>query len=121
MSFDLAVMNLEEAIAADEADNIYGELCDGNYEILNPSAKIDAFYKELTGKYPDTDSYPPGESDNCPWNVEISISDGAVLMSSAWSRADEVARYVFELAAKHDLSCYDPQTADLYLSPSLSG
>lgn len=120
MSFDLAVMSLEQAIAVDEAENIYGELCDGNHEILGPSAKIDAFYTELTAKYPDIDSYSDDDVDECPWSVEIAVSDGAVVMSMVWSRVEEVAPYVLELAAKHDLSCYDPQADQLYLSPSLA-
>jgi hypothetical protein len=120
MSFDLAVISLEQAIDLVEAGNIYAELCDGNYEILGPSAKIDAFYAELIGKYPDIDNYSDDEVDKCPWSVEIDISDGAVVMCMVWSRVDEVAPYVINLAARHDLSCYDPQNEKLYLSPSLS-
>ena len=121
MSFGLAVISLEKSIALDEAASVYAELCDGNYEILSPSAKIDAFYSELISRYPDIDSYSDDEVDECPWSVEIDVSDGAVLMCMVWSRVEEVAPYVIKLAARHDLSCYDPQDEKLYLSPSLSG
>jgi len=119
MSFDLAVISLEKEIGSEEAANIYAELCDANYEILGPSTKIDAFYADLIGKYPDIDSYSDEEVDECPWSVEIDVSDGAVVMCIVWSRVDEVAPYVLKLAATHDLSCYDPQDDKLYLSPSL--
>ena len=121
MSFDLAVMSLAKSIALDEAASIYAELCDGNYEILGPSEKIDAFYSELISRYPDIDSYSDDEVDECPWSVEIDVSDGAVLVCMVWSRVEEVAPHVIKLAAKHDLSCYDPQNEKLYPSPSRAG
>ena len=117
MSFDLAVINLPQATDLAEVANIYAELCDGNYEILSPSAKIDAFYAELKSKYPDIDDYSDDEVDKCPWSVAIDVSDGAVVMSLVWSRVEEVTPYVINLAARHDLSCYDPQNEKLYLSP----
>ena len=114
MSFDLAVMNLETRISSEEAAEIYGELCEGNYELLNASEKIDAFYQELTGKYPDINSYSDETVDDCAWTVELDISDGAVVMCIAWSRVEEVAPFVMELAERHGLACYDPQDDKLY-------
>lgn len=119
MSFDLAILNIEKPIDSEVAAEIYGELCDGNYEVLQPSEKIGAFYQELVGKYPDIDSYSDDEVDECPWSVEVDVSDGAVIMSMVWSRVEEVALFVMKLAKKHDLACYDPQNSRLYLPSSL--
>ena len=119
MSFDLAVLNIEHPISSEKAAEIYSELCSGNYEILQPSEKIDAFYQELIEKYPDIDSYSDDEVDECPWSVEIDVSDGAVVMCMVWSGVEEVAPFVMELAQKHDLACYDPQDGKLYPPPSL--
>ena len=119
MSFDLAVLSIEKSISTDKAVEIYRELCDGNYEILRPSDKIDAFYQELTQKFPDIDSYSDDEVDDCPWSVEIDVSDGAVIMSMVWSRVEELAPYVMELAERHHLACFDPQESRLYLPSSL--
>ena len=119
MSFDLAVLNLERPLSSEEATSIYGELCDGNYEVLQPSEKIDAFYQELTEKYPDIDSYSDDEVDDCPWSVDIDVSDGAVVMCVVWSRVEEIAPYVMGLAKRHELACFDPQEEQLYLPPSL--
>ena len=109
MSFDLAVMNIERNISPNKASEIYEQLCEGDYEILQPSEKIDAFYQELIEKYPDIDTYSDDEVDNCPWSAEIDISDGAVVMNIVWSRVDEVLPFAVKLAAKHSLACYDPQ------------
>ena len=115
MSFDLAVMNIETPIGSEAAAEIYGELCEGNYDVLKPSEKIDAFYRELIDKYPDIDSYSDDEVDDCPWSVEIDVSDGAVVMCMVWSRVEEVAPFVMGLAERHGLACYDPQDNKLYL------
>ncbi|HEY3580705.1 MAG TPA: hypothetical protein VGK82_09180 [Pyrinomonadaceae bacterium] len=119
MSFDLAVMNLETPVSSEAAAEIYGELCEGNYDVLGPSEKIDAFYRELVEKYPDINSYSDDTVDNCPWSVEIDVSDGAVLMCLVWSRVEEVAPFVMGLAERHQLACYDPQDDKLYLPRSV--
>ena len=119
MSFDLAVMNIETPISSETAAEIYGELCEGNYDVLKPSEKIDAFYREVIDKYPDIDSYSDDEVDDCPWSVEIDVSDGAVVMCIVWSRVEEVAPFVMGLAKRHGLACYDPQDDKLYLPPSV--
>jgi hypothetical protein len=119
VSFDLAVLNVERPINSEEAAEIYGELCDGNYDVLQPSEKIDTFYQELIGQYPDIDSYSNDEADDCPWSVEIDVSDGAVIMCMVWSRVEEVAPFVMRLAEKHSLACYDPQEDKVHLPPSL--
>lgn len=121
MSFDLAVMNLEKRISSEEAAEIYDKLCDGEYDILKPSEKIDLFYQELVEKYPDINSYDDDddEIENCPWSVELDVSDGAVVMSMVWSAADEIPSFVISLAEKHGLALYDPQDESIYLPPSL--
>ena len=119
MSFDLAVMNVETPISSQEAAEIYGKICEGNYDVLKPSEKIDAFYQELINKYPDIESYADDEVDDCPWSVEIDVSDGAVVMCMVWSRVEEVAPFVMRLAEKHGLACYDPQDDKLHLPRSL--
>jgi hypothetical protein len=117
MSFDLAVMNVEEPISSEEADAIYRKLCNGNYEALNASERISSFYQELIKKYPDIDSYSDEEIDECPWSIEINVSDSAVIVNIVWSRVEEVALFVMKLAEKHGLAWYDPQAYEVWLPP----
>jgi hypothetical protein len=42
-------------------------------------------------------------------------------MCIAWSRVEEIALYVVELAEKHGLVCYDPQENYVYLPSQLNG
>lgn len=119
MSFDLAVMHVPASTTTGEADALYIELCEGNIDVVEPSENIDGFYRELVNKYPDIDSYSDDQVDTCPWSVELDISDGAVVICIVWSRVEEVAPFVMNLAAKYDLACYDPQESKLWLPPSL--
>lgn len=119
MSFDLAVMNVEKKISSEEATEIYNKLCDGEYDVLKPSERIDSFYQELVEKYPDVESYSDDDIDDCPWSVELDVSDGAVVMSMVWSAADEIPSFVTNLAEKHGLALYDPQDGSIYLPPTL--
>jgi hypothetical protein len=120
MSFDLAVLHVEGLISAKQAAEIYGQLCEGNYEVLRPSEDVDRFYQELVSRYPDIDQLSDEEIDESPWSVSPDISDGAVIMCIRWSRADDMAAYLKALAAKHRLACYDPQEDVIHLAPTFS-
>ncbi len=117
MPLILVVMNIESPLSLDAAGEIYGELCEGNYEVLKPSEKIDAFYQELIDKYPVIDPYSDREIDDSPRIMVINVSDGAVLMGILWEHTEEVAPFVTGLAEKHGLACYDVQHGKLYLPP----
>ena len=121
MSFDLAIMNTNAPISSEEASQIYVGLCEGNYDLLPQSDRVQAFYEELIAAYPDIDSCSDDEIDKCPWSAGIDISDGAVVMSMVWSRAEEVASFVMGWAEKHNLACYDPQADKVYLPPTMIG
>jgi hypothetical protein len=119
MSFDLAVMNIEKPLTSSEATEIYHQLCEGNYDALPPSEKIDAFYQELTQQYPDMESYSDDDIDDCKWSVDLDVSDGAVVMSMVWSASEKMVNFITNLAEKHDLALYDPQDETVYLPASI--
>lgn len=120
MSFDLAVMHVEEPLDAAQAVKIYRSLCEGESDALRPSERISHFYKELVAHYPPLEELSDEEVDNSPWSVSPDISDGAVVVSIVWSRAADMDVYVKDQAAKHELLCYDPQENTVNLPPSLS-
>jgi hypothetical protein len=119
MSFDLAVMHVEEPINEERAVKIYHALCEGDYEVLPPGENVERFYQELTAQYPDLDQLSDDEAEDSPWSDSLDVSDGAVVMCIRWSRADDMAAFVKGLAAKHGLACYDPQEDVMHLPPSL--
>jgi len=113
MSFDLGVWYPHERLTNSQAGELYLALCDGTVESPDPHPAVDAFYQELTAKHPEIDTVPEvriGDHDYCPWSCEIDHSPGHVIMSCVWPRADDVGALVDQLARKHGLAVYDPQS-----------
>jgi hypothetical protein len=74
---------------------------------------VQAFYDELTARWPEIDSISEdrvGDFDHCPWSCELDHSGMAVVMACVWPKATDVGDFVQQLAAKHELVFYDPQS-----------
>ena len=119
MSFDLAVINVKDDTDEEEAQRIYYELCNGNYEVVSPSESIELFYQEITNLYPEIDDLPEEKIDSCPWSNAFDISDGAVLINITWSRVEEIAPLIITMATRYGLACYDPQASELHVPPTM--
>jgi hypothetical protein len=117
MPLILVVMNIETPLSLDAAREIYGELCEGNYEVLKPSEKIGAFYQELIDKYPIIDPYSDREIGDSPGIMVKDVSGGAVLMGILWEHTEEVVPFVTGLAEKHGLACFSEIDGEWYLPP----
>lgn len=114
MSFDLAVWHTEEPLTNEKASEIYLRFCQNWPYLEGSNPAVSAFYEELTSRWPELDTIPEhhiGNFDFCPWSCALSHSGMAVVMTSVWSKATEVAKYVEPLARKHDLLLFDPQAS----------
>jgi hypothetical protein len=88
-------------------------LCEEETERVKPHVSVDAFYTELTAKHPEIDTIPDDlidDHDLCPWSCALDRSPGHVIMPCVWSKAEYVSVFVHELAEKHGLAVYDPQS-----------
>ncbi|MCI0404298.1 MAG: hypothetical protein L0212_12405, partial [Acidobacteria bacterium] len=118
MSCDFGVWFPDKRLTDDEAEARYARLCDGQVEgevLAHPS--VAAFYAELTARHPEIDDIPEdrvGDTEYCPWSIAMDRSDGHVIMACVWSRADYVERLVRELAKKHGLALFDPQSGRVF-------
>ena len=113
MSCDFGILNVKERITNKEASNLYLALCNGDISGVTPSTNIDAFYLELTEKHPEIDSIPESEIDNtdlCPWSIAFNRSPGHLIISCVWSKAEYVYDLLINLAKKHNLALYTPQS-----------
>ena len=113
MSFDLFVWYPQKRISNEQAGELYIRVCDGDITAVEPHPTIDAFYSELTTKYPEIDTVPVEKMDKhdfCPWSCKIDHSPSHVVMSCVWSEATYVHQFVQDLARKHGLAIYDPQS-----------
>ncbi len=114
MSFDLGVWHTTRRLTDAEAGELYDALCDSQTDGVAPHPAVDAFYAELTARYPEIDSVPDDRIDDhdyCPWSCALDRSPGHVIMPCVWSQADNVRRFVTQLADRYGLAVYDPQEA----------
>jgi hypothetical protein len=110
MSYDLALWNSGNATPSDsEAGRLYIELCEDQCGGGPVAAGIQELYTELTRRYPEIDNVPEEAVDDCPWSGLLNRSGHHVILNVVWSRAEEIRRFVFELAKKHNLVLFDPQ------------
>jgi hypothetical protein len=92
-------------------------LCESQIDGVTPHPAVDAFYVELTARYPEIDTVSDDRIDDhdyCPWSCALDRSPGHVLMPCVWSQAENVERFVRALAAKHGLAVYDPQQSQVF-------
>ena len=126
MSCDFAVWSPEPRLSETEASAIYQELCEGLREglaaRLSACPELDAFYAELTAKHPEIDSIAEDQIDDhdlCPWSCALEHTDTHIIMNCVWSKAECVGTLVRELAARHRLAVFDPQTARIHYPNSV--
>ncbi len=121
MSFDLGVWYSSRPFTAKEADERYVALSKNGdvTRLIEPHQSVAEFVAALTAQYPQIDDVPEDKIDACPWTVEFDLSKGHATMPIMWSRVDDVAPFVMELAEKHGLVCYDPQARKVYLPSRL--
>lgn len=117
MSCDFAVWFPDRRLSNQEAAARYSSLCDGDTSGVSAHPAVDAFYAELTARYPEIDTVPDERIDDhdfCPWSCALDRSSGHVVMSCVWSQAGNVERFVRELARKHGLAVFDPQSGKIH-------
>ena len=113
MSCDFGVWFPHRRLSNREAIELYHRLCEGDISGVQPHPAVDAFYAELTAKYPEIDTVPEdriGDYDYCPWNCALDRSPAHVIMTCVWPKADYVGRFADELVRKHGLAVFDPQS-----------
>ena len=58
------------------------------------------------------------DKDFCAWSCALDRSGMHIIMACVWSKADDVATYVYELAMTHGLVLFDPQEGKVHLRHS---
>ena len=114
MSFDLCVWYPQNRVSDREAGKLYARLCESDTSGVVPNPAIEAFYAELTARHPEIDVVPEEKIDDhdySPWSCALDRSPGHVIMSCVWPKAEHVHQLVQDLARKHGLALYDPQSS----------
>lgn len=113
MSCDFGVWFPYERLSDREARALYIRLCNGDASGVQPHPAIEDFYAELIEKHPEINTVPEDRLDDfdyCPWSCTLDHSPGHLIMACVWSKAEYVEGLVHELAQKHGLAVYDPQS-----------
>lgn len=105
MSYDLGVW----AGDAEDPQARYASLCDSSG---SAAPELDGFYRDLTAKYPEL--YEAENPEESPWNAAIELSGDGAVLAIQHSRAVAVTRVVLELARKHGLTVFNPQTGEVH-------
>ena len=112
----MAVWNTSRRLTDAEVGTLYGQLSDSVVDGVTPHPAIEAFYSELTAKHPEIDDIPEERIDNtdyCPWSIAFDRSPGHLIMCCVWSKAEYVDGFVRQLARKHGLAVFDPQSGKI--------
>jgi hypothetical protein len=121
MSFDLAFWHEDRPITAEQAVQVYWQLCDEDYSVVTPHQAVASFLRELTRRYPPIDHLPEEEIDESPWSCAWDVTPGSVIVCMTWPSGRALAPLLIEMANRHDLACYNPQRDEVYLPPALAG
>jgi hypothetical protein len=116
MSCDFGVWFPYQRLSDCEAGELYAHLCEGDTSGMQSHPAVDAFYAELTARHPEIDTIPEERIDDvdyCPWSCALDHSPAYVIMPCVWSQASNVYRYVHDLARKHGLAVFDPQSSHI--------
>lgn len=112
MGWNCAVWHSNSIKNKEDAEKLYNKLCKGDTSLIGPTQRIQDFYEELTERHPEVDDVSDEEIsdlDLCPWSTAFDKSEGHIIMSCLYSKADYINDYVQELAKKYELSFYEPQ------------
>jgi hypothetical protein len=120
MSYDISVWSIPRVLSRRDAIRAWSDLCDnGTFELFEDSPNIGGFQCELEEKYPQIDSLPDEKIEESPWSCGFEPEGPALTLSCVWSRAEEIAGFVFDLAMKHNLAVFDFTSELIYMPPNL--
>ena len=123
MSFDLAVWYRSTPMNNKQALGFYVSVCEEEGLSRGKNPSVEGFYQELIAKWPEIDTIAEekvGDFDYCPWSGALQCTEDAILMNCVWSHAPVVMEIVEQLAQKHDLVLFNPQTSKVILPKTLS-
>jgi hypothetical protein len=114
VSFDLAVLAMDELADAAAAHAMFERCTSGTHAEGEPDERIVGFYEELRSRFPDEGPHA-GDS---PWMMmPLATGIDHVIMHLSWSpqQSDATVTAIMELATECRLVVWDPQSQDAYL------
>ena len=108
MTYDLGAFGKQNS--RDSIASLYIKACESKIVDIKPSPEMVKFIEEMSRLYPDLDSVPESEIDNCPWACGFDQSDRHWIAPMLFSFVENMVPKVIELARKCNVYIYDPQS-----------
>lgn len=118
MSFDLYLWREPSPITAARAAAVLDRLAEGDDEAVRPDARNLAFHADLLERFPALETLSDAGMEASPWNMSPDATDRRVILCMAWSTAAKTSAVVLDLARRHGLVCYDPQSSQIHNLPA---
>lgn len=84
---------------------------------IEPDPHIAAFLAELTDRYPRPGTLPQAEQEDSPWCADFNDSGGDTLLAMGGSHCADAVEYILDLAERHEIVCFDPETRSILAAP----
>ncbi|MER6448386.1 hypothetical protein [Streptomyces venezuelae] len=113
MSFDLAVLAMDESADPATARAMFERCAFGRHDEGELDERVAGFYERLRSRFPDR---PPHAVDS-PWmSTPLAVGIDHVIMNLSFSsRSDAALRAIEELAGEFRLVIWDPQSQEAFL------
>ncbi|WP_282204001.1 hypothetical protein [Kitasatospora fiedleri] len=111
MSFDLGFWWEAQPVSSAEAGQKYLAMVEGGTGIVHERSALATFYNELTSQFPDLSEE---NMDTSPWASSLYRTDECVIVSISYPRKLEMSSFLFGLASRCGITCYDPQESRVH-------
>ena len=117
MSYDLYLWRSPQPVTAQQAMTICQKLAEDHDDAVIPHEAVSAFHQDLIARFPKLESLGDDEIDDSPWNMSPSATPGRVILVIGLSHVAQVSPTVQELAGRHGLVYFDPQSRVVHHPP----
>ena len=89
--------------------DLYVKACNSDISQIRDSQEMPLFIEAINKLYPDPDTIPDSEADNCPWAIGFDQSNKHWIACMSFSFVKETIPKIIELALKYNVYIFDPQ------------
>jgi len=120
MSFDLAVWDADRPVRTGEAERRYTQMCEGQDPAGASSHRVTAFVEECERRWPGDSDEDLDASPWASWPLTAQRTPCGFVANIRWGAAAGMFGEWAEMAERHGLVLYDPQSSVVKIPSRLS-
>lgn len=119
MRVEIGIFFADAPLTDMDALNRYRAHCDGNDSggPIDPGPHLVSFMSDLTARYPRLESLSDEERANSPWAGAFDAYGNQARITLSGRECANAVELILELADRHGLVCFDPQTRSILTAP----